>query len=138
MDLNKKRALVVDDDQDSRLLFVRFLEVSGFATATARDGEDALDILSLDPYFDLIITDVMMPYMSGFELTARLKAMNSTKNIPVIVTSAFHDWNKARANNEAIADGFVSKPIVTAELAKEIARVLEKFSPARDRIGREP
>lgn len=83
-----------------------------------------MEILAGDPYFDLIITDVMMPYLTGFDLTKKLKEYKETKYIPVIATSAFHDWDKSRAEHELIVDGFIPKPIDKDILQKEIKRVL--------------
>ena len=126
MDINQDRVLVVDDDGDSRCIFEEHLSKLGYATVTAKDGEDAMDILSQDPYFDLIITDVMMPYMTGFDFTTSLKKLASTRSIPIIATSAFHDWKKAREDRELIADGFVPKPVERDALAREIKKVLKK------------
>jgi CheY-like chemotaxis protein len=126
MDINQDRVLIVDDDGDSRRIFEGHLAVMGYATVAAKDGEDAIDILSQDPYFDLIITDVMMPYMTGFDFTVRLKELSSTRDIPVIATSAFYNWKKARKNRELLADGFVPKPIEKGALLNEIQRVMRK------------
>jgi CheY-like chemotaxis protein len=128
MDINKYRALIVDDDRNSRSLFEGQLASLGYVTTTATDGEDAIDILSQDPYFDLIITDVMMPYMSGFDFTARLKELSLTQHIPIIATSAFLDAESARKEKDLIADGFVPKPVEKAILASEIQRVMGKSS----------
>jgi CheY-like chemotaxis protein len=126
MDINKDRVLIVDDDGDSRCILESHLNYLGYVTATAKDGEDAIDLLSQDPNFDLIITDVMMPYMTGFDFTTSLKKHASTQHIPIIATSAFHDWKKAREDRELIADGFVPKPIKRDVLASEIKKVLGK------------
>lgn len=126
MDINKDRVLIVDDSKDDRLVFEGFLSSLGYQTVTAMDGEDALDLLSQDPYFDCIITDVMMPYMTGFDFTARLKTGARTKNIPVIATSAFYEWNKAREDRELMVDGFVPKPVEKEVLMNELKRVLGK------------
>ncbi|OIO31671.1 MAG: hypothetical protein COS28_02980 [Nitrospirae bacterium CG02_land_8_20_14_3_00_44_33] len=122
--MDKKRVLIVDDDSKSRKIFYDFLTMLGFEAVTADDGEDAMDILGFDPYFDLIITDVMMPYQTGFDFTKKLKERTGLKNIPVIATSAFHDWKKARAEMELPVDGFVPKPVKKEALRIEIDRVL--------------
>lgn len=126
MDINQDRVLIVDDDRDSRHIFEGHLAVMGYTTVTAKDGEDAIDILSQDPYFDLIISDVMMPYMTGFDFTTKLKELSSTRHIPVIVTSAFYGGKMAGKNRELIADGFVPKPIEKDALLNEIQRVMRK------------
>lgn len=82
-------------------------------------------MLQDDPYFDLIITDVMMPYMTGFDFTKELKENPRTRDIPVIGTSAFTEWEKARKEGELIVDGFIPKLIEKAVLLREIRRFLQ-------------
>ncbi len=104
MDIDKRRVLIVDDDSKSRRILQDLLTILGFESVSANNGEDALAILAEDPYFDLIITDIMMPYLTGFDLTKKLKEYVETKGIPVIATSAFHDWKKAREERTAKRD----------------------------------
>lgn len=125
MDVKGKRVLVVDDDDRSRRLFELQLRAMGLSSVLANDGDEAMEILAGDHYFDLIITDVMMPYQTGFDLTKKLKEFKETKDIPVIATSAFHDWEKARADDELIVDGFMPKPVSQEALKKEIERIFE-------------
>ncbi|MCG2722976.1 MAG: response regulator [Thermodesulfovibrionales bacterium] len=124
MDINKKRVLIVDDDSKSRRIFDAHCTSMGFETVLVNDGEEAMEILSHDPYFDLIITDVMMPNMTGFDLTKKLALSARTKEIPVIATSAFNDWKKARDEYELIVDGFVMKPVMKDVLKKEIEKTI--------------
>lgn len=124
--MDKKRVLIVDDDSKSRRIFEAHLNSMGFETVLANNGEEAMEMLAEDPYFDLIITDVMMPYLTGFDFTKKLKEYTETKYIPVIATSAFHDWKKSREEHELIVDGFIPKPIDKDILQKEIKRVLGK------------
>jgi len=124
MDINRKRVLIVDDDSNSRRIFDAHCTSMGFETVMANNGEEAMEFLTGDPYFDLIITDVMMPYLTGFDFAKKLKEYKETEDIPVIATSAFHDWKKARAEYELIVDGFVPKPVAKDVLKKEIQRVM--------------
>lgn len=126
MDIYKDRVLIVDDDETSRDLFTEHLTAIGYSTVTAKDGEDAIDILAQDPNFDLIITDIMMPYMTGFDFTARLKESVSMQKIPIIATSAYYDYEKMRSSQTLHADGFVPKPIEHEVLVSEIRRVTGK------------
>lgn len=125
MDVNKK-ALIVDDDQNSRLIFQKYLTSMGFETVLAHDGEEALELLIRGPLIDLIITDVMMPYMSGFDLTKKLKEYADTRTIPIIGTSAFYDWHRERAENEFIVDAFIPKPVDRDVLIAAIKKVMDK------------
>lgn len=124
MDINKKRVLIVDDDSKSRRIFEVQLSALGFETVLANNGEEAMEMLAEDSYFDLIITDVMMPYLTGFDFTKKLKQYKETKDIPVIATSAFHDWKKSIAEHELIVDGFIPKPVEKEILYREIKRVM--------------
>jgi CheY-like chemotaxis protein len=126
MDIYKDRVLIVDDDWASRDLFTEHLTAIGYSAVTAKDGEDAIDILADDPNFDLIVTDVMMPYMTGFDFTARVKKTVSMQKIPIIATSAYYDWEKIQNDQAIIADGFVPKPIQRDVLVSEIKRVRGK------------
>lgn len=119
------RILIVDDDRNSRRVFESHLTPLGFDVVLVNNGEEALDMLQDDPYFDLIITDVMMPYMTGFDFTKELKENPRTRDIPVIGTSAFTEWEKARKEGELIVDGFIPKPIEKAVLLREIRRFLQ-------------
>lgn len=124
--MNKKRVLIVDDDSKSRRIFGDHLISWGFEAVFANNGEEAMEILIEDSFFDLIITDVMMPYLTGFEFTKKLKEYTETKAIPVIGTSAFHDWKKSRKDLYLIVDGFIPKPVEKKALLSEIVKVMRK------------
>ena len=119
----RKRVLVIDDDSKSRRIFEINLNSMGYETVMANNGEEAMEILAGDSYFDLIITDVAMPFLTGFELSKKLKEYTETKEIPVIATSAFHDWHKAIEEHELIVDGFIPKPIERETLLRELKKV---------------
>lgn len=125
MSMDKRRVLVVDDDSNSRRIFEMFFNSMNFETLLSNNGEEAMELLAEDPYFDLIITDIMMPYMTGFDFAKKLKEYAETKNIPVIATSAFHDWDKARKEHALEVDGFISKPVNKDVIEKEVKRVLK-------------
>lgn len=124
MDLSKRRVLVVDDDSKSRRIFEINLNSMGYETVLLNNGDEAVEFLARDPYFDLIITDVMMPYLTGFEFAKKLKEHTETKDIPVIATSAFHDWHRSIEEHELIVDGFIPKPVEREALVREIMKVM--------------
>lgn len=124
MDLNRRRVLIVDDDSKSRRIFEVHLSSMGFEAVLVNNGQDAMDMLAENSYFDLIITDVMMPYLTGFDFAKKLKEYKETRDIPVIATSAFHDWKKSIADRELEVDGFVPKPVEKEILNREIKRVI--------------
>jgi two-component system, chemotaxis family, chemotaxis protein CheY len=124
MDINKKRVLIVDDENRSRMLFDALMTSLGFETVLANDGVQAIEILTRDPYFDLIITDITLSGQSGFDFTGQLKHSAKFREIPVIATSTFNDWKKAKAEKELTINGFVPKPVTKNILKNEIEKVL--------------
>jgi CheY-like chemotaxis protein len=124
MDISKKRVLIVDDENKNRMLLDALMTSLGLKTVLANDGVQAIEILVRDPYFDLIITDIAMSDQSGFDFTGKLKNSAKFREIPVIATSAFQDWKKAKAEKELTLDGFVPKPVTKNILKNEIEKVL--------------
>jgi len=118
-DMEDYSILIVDDNPTNLGVIADYLDEFGFDILTARDGEDCLNKANLaDPY--LILLDVMMPGIDGFETCRRLKANEETKDIPVIFMTALADTdNKVRGFNAGAVD-YVTKPIQQAEV---LARV---------------
>lgn len=108
--LIKQSVLVVDDDDDKRLLLKVALEMAGYEVVTARDGAEGLvAVESFQP--DLIITDVMMPRMDGYEFARRVRANPMTRFIPIIIqTAARNDARDARRGSEVGALGYITDP----------------------------
>src|SRR5579871_865620 len=130
--MKKKRRgliLVVDDVADNRDIYTQYLVHDGFQVALAGDGQEALDkAAQLAP--DLIVMDLSLPVMDGWEATRRLKQNGITKHIPVIALTAHAQDGVAETAGEAGCDRFITKPCPPDELARDIARILE------DRPGR--
>ena len=101
--------LVVDDFQDNREMFAEFLEISGYRVAQAASGEEALErAFSLGP--DLIVMDLSLPGLDGWEATRRLKGDPRTRDIPVLAVSGHALATNQRGAFEAGCDGFIVKP----------------------------
>jgi DNA-binding response OmpR family regulator len=117
------RVLVVDDDPVIvRLLEVNF-EMEGFQVVTAVDGQDGVDkARSEQP--DVVVSDVMMPKLNGLELTAALKADDTTKHIPIVLLSAKAQVDDVRAGLEAGADDYVTKPFEPLDLIDRVTKLL--------------
>ena len=101
--------LVVDDDSVNRLLLARSLEREGHRVATAEDGQKALENLRADS-FDVVLLDVLMPKMDGFEFLAQMQADNDLRRIPVIMISALEDIESVVRGIELGADDYLPKP----------------------------
>lgn len=115
--------LVVDDVAHGREIFAEYLEFRGFRVATAADGLEALDkAFELLP--DVILMDLSLPELDGWEATRRLKGDDRTKTIPVIALTAHA---LASAHDKAMAagcDSVVTKPCVPRDLEAEVRRQL--------------
>ncbi len=119
----RKKVLIVDD-QGSTILTHRFqVGHAGFDVVTATNGEEALWLLATDPP-DLVMLDVMMPRMNGFEVCRRIKSNPATKHIPVlIITSLKSDADSASAKDSG-ANEFLVKPIKTDDLVARLRKYL--------------
>ena len=113
------RVLVVDDDPDMAALLARMLTKEGMAVDTLFDGDAAL-AHALEAHPDLILLDVMLPGLSGFQICERLKADEATALIPIVLVTALEDTQSRVRGIIAGADDFLSKPVKNEEL---IARV---------------
>ena len=126
--------LVVDDDQQNLELVQAYLEDIECETMAARDGIEALDLVA-NAKPDLILLDVMMPKMSGFEVCRRLKNDPDTSQIPVIMVTALNEFGDIERAIDSGTDDFVSKPINKLELLTRI-RTMLKLKHLTDRLQR--
>ena len=117
------KILVVDDEPDVVDLLERTLKGEGFEVVSAYDGIGAIDVACNDRP-DLILLDIMMPMMSGYEVCAQLKSNPTTQDIPVLCVSSAHT-SDARANAlRAGAATLITKPFMAKELVAQIRRYL--------------
>jgi PAS domain S-box-containing protein len=117
------RILIVDDEPHNRTLLEVMLKPEGFLLQTAASGQEALALVAQHAP-DLILLDVMMPAMDGYEVTARIKADPTTKNIPVIMITALDDGHSRMLGLTAGAEEFLSKPVDRAELTVRVRNLL--------------
>lgn len=117
------KILVVDDEPDVVLLIERTLRAEGFEVLKAYDGIGALDLIASEKP-DLILLDIMMPMMSGYEVCEQVKANPETQHIPVVCLSSAHTPD-ARAHSLHVgALNFITKPFLPAELVAQVKRHL--------------
>ncbi|MFN8058789.1 MAG: response regulator [Vicinamibacterales bacterium] len=118
--------LIVEDYDDAREMYAEYLRFAGYRVAEARDGEEALvQAFELRP--DIILMDLALPRLDGWEATRRLKSDERTRAIPVVALTGHAIQNYAQGARDAGCDAFVSKPCLPDELVTQIERVL----PAR-------
>ena len=126
--------LVVDDDQQNVELVQAYLEDLACETVAAHDGREALETVAAQKP-DLILLDVMMPKMSGFEVCRRLKDDPDTNHIPIIMVTALNEFGDIERGIDSGTDDFVSKPINKLELLTRI-RTMLKLKHVTDRLRR--
>jgi len=111
--------LIVDDEANNRLLLKTYLSKEGYEVKIARSGEEALtSITSIKP--DVIVLDVMLPGMDGYEVCSRLKSFEKSKFIPILLATALRGTTERTRGIEAGADDFISKPYNRVELVTRI------------------
>lgn len=124
----RARILIVDDDANNRLLLQVMLANEGYEIVTASAGTEALDLVQQLPP-DLIVLDVMMPGMDGYQVAARIKTNPATRHIPVIMLTALSDKNSMMHGLNAGAEEFLTKPVVRAELSVRVKNLLRLTEP---------
>jgi two-component system, cell cycle response regulator DivK len=121
--------LLVDDYPDNRDIYVQFLTYSGLRVEEAENGHQALDkAFALRP--DVIVMDLSLPGLDGWEATRRLKAGAETREIPIIALTAFAMASDERMAREAGCDDFDTKPVDLPRLLEKVERWLSRPQPS--------
>jgi len=121
----RPRVLVVDDYPDAREMYSEYLEFSGFDVIQAVNGMEALQ-RAVDAAPDIILMDLSLPVMDGWEATRRLKEDARTSSIPVVALTGHALAGISEGAMKAGCDAFVTKPCLPEDLVKEIRKVLER------------
>src|ERR1700744_1262798 len=130
--------LVVDDDPGARLLVSSALEVAGFQVITAADGRSAIDKFQAHPA-DCVVLDVVMPGMSGFDVCRELRALPSSRHVPILMQTSLDDMHSVQRAYNAGATDFSSKginPMLLAERVKFLVRAKETQDQLRESEAR--
>jgi len=115
--------LLVEDNFDSRIIMQAWLEHAGYRVLLATDGLASLAV-ALEMLPDVILMDVALPGIDGWDAAARLKAHPQTKSIPIIALTALTLPGDRRRAREAKMDGYLSKPVALSRVVEEVQRVL--------------
>jgi two-component system, OmpR family, alkaline phosphatase synthesis response regulator PhoP len=126
--------LVVDDNQQNRELLQVYLEDVDCRAIPAQDGLEALEIIRKNPP-DLVLLDIMMPKMSGFEVCKRIKENPKTTDIPVIMVTALSEFGDIERAIDSGTDDFLSKPVNKLELLTRVKTML-KLKHLTDKLER--
>lgn len=122
--LTTKKILVVDDEPDISKLIKARIESAGYSVVTAFDGAEALKTVK-ENMPDLILLDVMLPKMDGYQVCRLLKFDEKFKNIPIIMLTARAGESDKEKSVEAGADAYLTKPFQTEELLSKISSLLK-------------
>ncbi|ANA39984.1 MULTISPECIES: response regulator transcription factor [Geobacter] len=121
--MEKKRILIVEDEESLLKLESILLSSRGYAVAGVTDGKAALDYIAATPP-DLIILDIMLPGMDGFEVCRLIKADPSTRHIPVVMLTAKKSTQDREKGMDAGAAAYVTKPFKSARIIEIIQGLL--------------
>lgn len=134
--LNRRTILLIEDDNDVREFLLSELE-SCFDLKVASDGKAGI-AMAKELDVDLIVSDVMMPGMNGFELTKRLKNSFETSHIPIILLTALSTDENVLEGTESGADAYITKPFSPQLLMARILQLLNQREILRQKFGKEP
>jgi CheY-like chemotaxis protein len=129
----RPRVLLVDDYPDAREMYSEYLQYSGYEVVEATNGMEALKS-AVDNAPDIILMDLSLPVMDGWEATRRLKADERTASIPVVALTGHALAGISEGAKRAGCDAFVTKPCLPEDLVKEIKKILD--APDNGRKGR--
>ena len=120
------RILIVDDDPNNRDVLARTLEKKGYTVVQATDGGDALRTLGLDQGIEVVLLDIMMPGVNGWETLQRMKSDDSLKSVPVIMISGLGETDAVVRCLELGAEDYVQKPFVPTILKARVGQAIDK------------
>ena len=133
IDLSSSIILLVDDNEQNLELMQAYLEDLPCSLQIARDGIEAVEMIDGGVPPDMVLLDVMMPRMSGFEVCQKIKSNPATRDIPVIMVTALHEVSDVERAVEVGTDDFISKPVNKLELITRV-RSLLGFRIVRQRM----
>ncbi len=124
-----ERILIVDDDEDVLLIVQTILDNAGYTTAVARNGREGVE-KAMDQTPDLILLDVMMPELSGWEVCTTLKSAAETRHIPIAMLTVKSEIRDLITGMQVGADDYITKPFTRKKLLSTVKRLLEEERPS--------
>jgi len=119
-----KKILIVEDNEDSRELVVKVLRNKGYVMVEAVDGEEAIEkVVSERP--DLVLLDISIPKLDGYEVAKRLKGREDVKDIPIVAVTAHAMKGDREKVISAGFEGYISKPVNVRELPEQVKSYLK-------------
>jgi len=125
----KKTILLVEDDTDLVELATHWLERDGYAVSSLADGREALERLAADPLPDLVLLDVMIPHVTGFEVLQKLRSDERTRDLPVVMVTSFSRERDVAHGRELGANDYIIKPLMELDFLDRVARALGEHRP---------
>jgi EAL domain-containing protein (putative c-di-GMP-specific phosphodiesterase class I)/DNA-binding response OmpR family regulator len=124
-----ERILIVDDDEDVLLIVQTILDNAGYTVALARNGREGVE-KAMDNHPDLILLDVMMPELSGWEVCTTLKSASETRHIPIAMLTVKSEIRDLITGMQVGADDYITKPFTRKKLLATVKRLLEEKKPS--------
>ena len=124
-----ERILIVDDDEDVLLIVQTILDNAGYTAALARNGREGVE-KAMDNHPDLILLDVMMPELSGWEVCTTLKSAPETRHIPIAMLTVKSEIRDLITGMQVGADDYITKPFTRKKLLATVKRLLEEKKPS--------
>jgi len=122
--MTKKKILIVEDNEQNLYLSTFLLEKQGYDVIQARNGQEGLDTAAVARP-DLILLDIQLPLMDGYEVARRLKAVEETRSIPIVAVTSYAMAGDREAVLSAGCEGYIEKPIDPDRFVEQVKRYLE-------------
>ena len=119
------RILIVEDDDDLVNLATHWLERAGYTVENAGDGQKALGLLKNDPLPALVLLDVMLPKIDGFELLRLIRSNPRTKTLPVAMVTSFSRDKDAQRGRDLGANDYIVKPLMELDFLKRVEHIVK-------------
>ena len=119
------KILYIEDNLGNRMLVRRILEAEGYSLTEAPDGPTGLDLAAQEP-FDLILLDINLPEIDGYDLARRMRTMSNLDDVPILAVTANVMQGDKERTLEAGCDGFIPKPIDVDKLPEQIQTALDR------------